>query len=303
MEAMILSAGLGTRLRPFSEVRPKPLFPVLDKPLILRVLKQLRSQGFTSVIINSHHLSEQFKRLLAGEKGVYLQVEEDILGTGGGMRMAADRMGNKPVVVVNGDILHSIDLADVYQKHLASGSTVSLVVHNRPRFNNLRVSPTSRITGLRVGEAHISPEKGDRLLAFAGIHVIAPGILSAIPAGSFYDIIDFYGKLIDSGASINGIEVSGHFWSDMGTPEDYLKLHEELLTDKRLPLPSGFLRTDKSFYLPEDVEVAPDVEFKEWVSIGTGVRIGRGAKITRSVVWDGAVVRPYAVLEDEIIVE
>ncbi|MEN8143284.1 MAG: NDP-sugar synthase [Thermodesulfobacteriota bacterium] len=300
---MILAAGLGTRLRPFSNRRPKPLFPLLGKPLVLHILKQLRSHGVTSVIINAHHLSAQFRSLLTVEKDVYLQVEDDILGTGGGMRMASRHMGKKPVLVVNGDIFHSIDLTDIYQKHLASGAPVSLVVHNRPRFNNLRVSSTGRISGMRVSEGSVDSETGERLMAFAGIHVIAPGILKNIPSGCFYDIIDFYRKLIGDDAVINAIEASGHFWSDMGTPEDYLDLHRALLTDKSLPLPAGFSRPDGSFFRPDDVDVGPLVEFKDWVSIGAGVIIGAGAKISRSVVWDGVVVNAGEVLEDEIIVE
>ncbi len=301
MEAMILAAGLGTRLRPFSERRPKPLFPVVGKPLVLHILKQLRSHGFSSVIINSHYLSEQFSSLLAGEKGVHLQVERDILGTGGGMRLAASRMGKRPILVVNGDIFHSIDLADVYQKHIDSGAPVSLVVHNSPRFNNLGISPTGRITGLRVDERHILPEKGDRLLGFSGIHVINPDILKGMPTDCFYDIIDLYGELLAGNTFINGIEVSGHFWSDTGTPEDYLDLHRALLTEKSLPLPAGFLRPGEAIYLSADVEVGPGVEFHGWASVGSGVRIGRGAKISRSVVWGGAVINGDEILEDEII--
>ena len=303
MDAMILAAGLGTRLRPFSEKCPKPLFPVLGKPLVLHVLEQLRTQGFTSVVINSHYLSEQFIHLLTGEKDVHLQIEDDILGTGGGLRMASSRMDKKPVLVVNGDIFHSINLADVFQKHIVSGAAVSLVVHDRPRFNNLRVSATGRITGVRVDEGSVAPDKGEKLLAFTGIQVIDPEILSGIPSGCFYDVIDLYGKMVTDGAVIKGIEVSGHFWSDIGTPEDYLGLHGALLTDDSITLPDGFSRPEQPFHFADEVDIGTDVELKSWVSIGKGSRIGKGAKISRSVIWGGTVVKAGAVVEDEIIVE
>jgi mannose-1-phosphate guanylyltransferase len=224
MDAMILAAGLGTRLRPYSDRCPKPLFPVLGKPLILHLVGQLRRSGCKSITINSHYLVELFSANLTAEEDVILQVEEDILGTGGGLRKGLPNFGRGPLLVVNGDIVHSLDLAEIFTQHLASSSPVSMVVHDRPRYNNLQISPDGLVAGLRVQEEQIDRDSGERLLAFAGIHVIDPDILKGIPAEGFYDIIDLYKNLITAGVEINAIEVSGHFWADIGTPEDYLQL-------------------------------------------------------------------------------
>ena len=304
MKAMILAAGLGTRLRPYSEYRPKPLFPVLGKPLLLHLLAQLRRQGFQETVVNSHFLNEQFRKILSGERGVSLQVEEDVLGTGGGLRQARSLLGREPFLLVNGDILHSLDLAAIYNHHLASAAPVSMVVHDRPRFNNLRVAANGRITALRVGEQDITPESGDRLLAFAGIHVIDPTVLADIPtSGSgFYDVIDLYQKMIGAGAMINAIEVSGHFWTDIGTPRDYLDLHRALLTDPALPPALGWASSVKPVAVTAGAVLGRKVEFSDWAFVGAGARIGTGAKISRSVIWDGAVVGKGAVIEDEIVV-
>jgi mannose-1-phosphate guanylyltransferase len=302
MKAMILAAGLGTRLRPYSEYRPKPLFPVLGKPLLLHLLAQLRRHGFQEIVVNSHFLNEQFRKILGGERDVSLQVEEDILGTGGGLRQARSLLGRTPFLLVNGDILHSLDLAAIYNQHLASAAPVSMVVHNRPRFNNLRVTANGQVTGLRVCEQDITPGSGDRLLAFAGIHVIDPNVLADIPVSGFYDIIDLYQKMIGAGAMINAIEVAGHFWTDIGTPRDYLDLHKVLLTDPALAAAVGLGSPLKPVEVAAGALLGRNVEFNDWAFVGDGTRIGDGAKISRSVIWDGAVVRECAVIGDEIVV-
>ncbi len=302
MKAMILAAGLGTRLRPYTKYRPKPLFPVLGKPLLMHLLAQLRRQGCQNFVVNSHFLNEQFCKILGGERDVSLQVEEDILGTGGGLRQARSLLGREPFLLVNGDILHSLDLVAIYNHHLTSDAPVSMVVHDRPRFNNLRVAANGRVTALRVCEQDVTPESGDRLLAFAGIHVIDPTVLASIPAAGFYDIIDLYQEMIRSGIMINAIEVAGHFWTDIGTPQDYLDLHKSLLNNPALATAVGLESSLKPVGVEADVVLGRNVEFNDWAFVGAGARIGDGVRISRSVIWDGAVVKAGAVIEDEIVV-
>ena len=186
MHAMILAAGLGTRLRPYSNNCPKPLFPVLGQPLLLHTIRQLRNSGCRSITINVHYLSDRFPPVLAGEGDVVLQVESEVLGTGGGLRKALTGFGQEPVLVVNGDIVHSFDLASIYSLHRASSAPVSMVVQDRPGINNLRISGEDKVTALRVSDEQLDPGSGDKLLAFAGIHVIDPVVLEEIPAEGFY---------------------------------------------------------------------------------------------------------------------
>ena len=302
MHAMILAAGLGTRLRPYSDSCPKPLFPIMGKPLLLHLLRQLRMCDCKSITINSHYLVEQFSGALITEEDVILQIEEDILGTGGGLRKALPNFGQEPLLVVNGDIVHSLDLADIHKQHLASSSPVSMVVHDRPRFNNLQISPDGMVAGLRVHEREIGRDSGNRLLAFTGIHVIDPLVLKDIPAEGFYDIIDLYKNMITAGAKINAIEVSGHFWADIGTPKDYLEVHGKLLTDPNLAVTIRGGSVDKSsVHFGDGVILGSDVVFSDWAWIGDGVRIGDGARIARSVIWKNAEVGEKMVIEDAIV--
>ena len=110
MQAMILAAGFGTRLLPYTELRPKPLFPLLNKPLLLLTIERLQRAGFDHIVVNCHHLRDQIVDLLQDLRGVVVQQEDIILGTGGGLRLALNVFRNEPVLVTNGDIYHSVDL-------------------------------------------------------------------------------------------------------------------------------------------------------------------------------------------------
>ena len=297
MKAMVLAAGLGTRLRPYSLKRPKPLFPVLDTPLLTHTLAQLRRSGVEGVVVNAHHLREQIKAMLQGQGDVFVQMEDLELGTGGGLRLAQRHFDEAPFLAVNGDIVHDLDLATVYGAHCASGADVTMVLHDCPRFNNVRVNDEGRIVGF-AGRA----QEGERLLAFTGVQVINPAVLSLIPEGVFYNIIDCYADLLKRGGTIQALAVSGHFWTDMGTPADYLKLHADILRKGRMP---GFFSgdRDKPFYLGKDVALGAGVSFQDWVAIGHGASIGEGASLTRVVVWDGVRVAPGSVMADCIVTE
>ena len=117
MKAMILAAGLGTRLLPFTSQLPKPLFPILNKTLLHLTISRIRNSGFSEIIVNSHHLRQQIKEALQNEANCILQEEEKILGTGGGLRMALSHFNDEPVLVANGDIYHTVNYQEVYKNH------------------------------------------------------------------------------------------------------------------------------------------------------------------------------------------
>jgi mannose-1-phosphate guanylyltransferase len=295
MKAMVLAAGFGTRLRPYTLVRPKPLFPVLDRPLLLHTLAQLRRSGARQVVVNAHHLREQIAGLVQEEWDVLVQMEEKELGTGGGLRLAMGHFAPQPFLAVNGDIVHDIDLAAVYAGHCASGADVTMVMHDCPRFNNVLVSPDNRI----IGFAAAGHQEG-RLLAFTGIQVINPQVLAVIPPGEFCNIIDCYAALLGGGGHIRAQVASGHFWTDMGTPADYLELHRSLLRDAR---PVGLAAAPGGpFSLGRNLFLGPGIVFHDWVAVGSNARIGAGSSLTRVVVWDRAEVAPSSVLSDTIVV-
>ena len=302
MKAMVLAAGLGTRLRPFSELRPKPLFPIMDRPLLGQIVTRLRDAQFGPIVVNAHHLSGQIVNFLKDEPDIILQEEKEILGTGGGLRMALPNFGKDPVLITNGDIYHDIDYGWVYDQHQRSDAAVTLVLHDYPRFNNVEVTADSWIVAFHEGDLGDFGKHEGRLLAFTGIHVIAPEILSMIPPRTFYNIIDCYREIIQRGGVIRALVVEGHYWTDIGTPGDYLDLHAHLLKGEiSMNMASPGTRRD-SIYYGDGAVVAEDVRLDDWVCLGSGCRVDGNVSLARVVVWDGAHVQAGMTCSDTILV-
>jgi len=301
MKAMILAAGLGTRLLPYTRKRPKPLFPILNKPLLKLTIARLKRAGFREIVVNAHHLRSQIKKALQDEADIVLQEEKKILGTGGGLRLALPKLGHEPVLVVNGDIYHSIDYNEIYRFHCEGESDVTLVVHDFLRFNSITVDQTGFITSF--GKSGAPGNNDDRMLAFTGIHVINPDILKAISADATCCIIDFYRNLLQQGHTIRAYYATGHFWTDMGTQADYLQLHEDLLS-KKVPIYEELsgAAADAPFIGVLDASISRDVKLLDWVCIGKGAAIGPGTTLQRSVIWDGAIVPGGSVIMDAIVI-
>lgn len=291
MQAMILAAGFGTRLLPHTEVRPKPLFPVLNKPLLLLTIERLKKIGVEHIIVNCHHLREQIIEALAGVDGVVLQEEGEILGTGGGLRKALPLLRDEPLLITNGDIYHDIDLKTLYEHHQEYGNTVTLAMHDCPRFNTVTVQ------GDRI-------KSFDRValstnLAFTGVHVIEPGLLEGNNNESFSCIIDRYRELLEMGELISSYRVDDCFWTDMGTVEDYLDLHAGLLQNK-IPCWEELGQVTTAFHMHPRAEIGSGVALKDWVCVGDA-RVDHRSHLARVVLWDGVRVGSATCLEDTLV--
>ena len=292
MQAMILAAGFGTRLLPHTLVRPKPLFPVLNTPLLLATVGRLAGLGFDHIVVNCHHLREQIVEALDGLPGVTVQEETTILGTGGGLRHALPLLHDEPLLVVNGDIYHDVEVERLYREHLASGRQVTLAMHHHPRFNTVRVAE-GRVV-------HFAGRVLADGLAFTGIHVLNPEILSPLPDQTFSSIIDHYQRLLaDDREAIAVSRCDGSFWTDMGTPEDYLALNRGLATGT-IPRWPELGDAPGPFLVDGRARMAEGVQLCGWASIGAAA-IGKGAVIDGAVLWDGVEVAAGSVVRDAIL--
>jgi len=300
MKAMILAAGLGTRLLPFTLKRPKPLFPILNRPLLHLTINRIKQAGGAEIVVNAHHLRQQIKKALQDEAEIILQEEEKILGTGGGLRLALPHLGQAPVLVVNGDIYHSIDYRKIYHSHCETRADVSLVLHDYPRFNDVTVDEKLRVTGFN--RSNSSEAMHERVLAFTGIHVINPEVLHLIPPDTTSCIIDCYLKLLQQGGTIRAHLAENHSWKDMGTPADYLQLHADLLA-RKVPVYEELagIAADAPFAGVQKATIGRDVTLLDWVCLGQGAIIEAGTTLQRTVVWDGAVVPAGSVIKDAIV--
>jgi NDP-sugar pyrophosphorylase family protein len=236
MKAMILAAGLGTRLLPMTKKQPKPLFPILGRPLIDILICRLRDAGFDSVIINTHHLAEMIDQFVNRQDysiPVQTRFEPTILGTGGGIKNVEDFWDEQPFMVINGDIFTNIDLAQVYGFHLSHQYPVTMVLHDCEQFNNVSVDSNDHVTGF----SHTEPLRPrGRQLAFTGIQVLDPHVLSFIPERTSYSIIDAYCEMIKAGITVRALVTRNHYWHDIGTMTGYRGATREAMARKVLKI-------------------------------------------------------------------
>jgi mannose-1-phosphate guanylyltransferase len=286
MQAMLLAAGFGTRLRPYSLTRPKPLFPICNVPLLHILLDKLVEAGCEQVVVNCHYLADQIAAAVADRPEVILQHESEVLGTGGGLRKTLASFADEPILVMNGDIYHDIDLRRLLEAHVTGDSSVTMALHDYPRFNSVQVREEGQVRGFLTGGG--SADKN--LLAFTGIHVLNREIIEQIPAEGFFHIIDLYRKLALLG-QIGYLRVDGCFWRDIGTPADYLDLHRQLLCAEN---------GEPFWSISEQAKIGEGVEFRDWGAIGPRAVIGAGAHLSRCVVWEGATVAADERLADTI---
>lgn len=277
MQAILLAAGFGTRLRPYTTLRPKPLFPVLNRPLLHQLLERLGNSGCDRIIVNAHHLAAQIATALADWPAVRLQYEPEILGTGGSLRQALPSLDSAPVLVANADVYHDISLKTLYEHHIRSGNAVTLAMHDLPRFNNV-LTAGDRVLGFKGGN---SCEACHQCLAFTGLQVVNPEIIAQIPESRFFHSIDLYQQLAPTGC-IGLVRVDGAFWQDMGTPKDYLQLHQTLL-----PQPDHWL-------IDASARVEKGARLQGWGCIGPGAVVAADAELEDCVVWDGAHITTRA---------
>jgi len=231
MKAMILAAGLGTRLRPLTNTIPKPLLPIAGTPLIVWNLLLLKRHGFHDVVINLHHLGPMIEQALGnGSKyglRIYYSHEPVILGTGGGIKQAEPEFSGEPVLVLNGDTLFELDLGalcDFHQQRKAAATLVLREDADAARWGLVEVGMDDRI--VRITGRGKSDVGATRSRMFAGIHIVRPRLLREVPKGKESSIIDAYVSAIQRDEPVLGFDAKG-YWSDVGTPERYAQAEHD----------------------------------------------------------------------------
>jgi NDP-sugar pyrophosphorylase family protein len=249
MKAMILAAGLGTRLRPLTDDRPKALVEVAGRTLLEITLARLREFGVSEVIVNVHHFADLVVDYLAKHNnfGIRIEIsrEEELLDTGGGLKKAAwffledSARVDEPFILHNVDVISTIDLTSMMQFHKERKALATLAVQARETSRyllfdeNLRLS--GRMTG-KNGEAEFvrpSHQLEIQALAFSGIHVVSPRLLSMMTEDGAFSIITSYLQFAQQGEQIIGFRSDEYYWRDLGRPEN-VALAEKDFRDKVL---------------------------------------------------------------------
>ncbi|MBI2646555.1 MAG: nucleotidyltransferase family protein [Deltaproteobacteria bacterium] len=235
MRAMILAAGLGTRMRPLTYHMPKPMVPVLGKPLIRHVLDVLKKAGIREVIVNLHHLPLSLKKYLRSQKDfkIFFSLEPKILGTGGGILKAKKFFQNQRFVVINSDILTDVELKKVLAFHIQKKSLATMVVRQmKPHetYEAVGIHPEGKIVKFQTKDIRPPILK----TMFTGIHIFEPEIFQYFPKDKKFFCIntDVYAKLVQKNKNVYGYLHKGK-WTDMGSLEFYLAYQAKHLKGKK----------------------------------------------------------------------
>jgi NDP-sugar pyrophosphorylase family protein len=242
MKAMVLAAGLGTRLRPLTDTRPKALVEIGGRTLLEITLTRLRAFGVEEVIINVHHLADRITEYLAANRNFGMRIEvsrEDaLLDTGGGLKKAgwfflddARNGGDEPFLLHNVDVISSIDLGRLVEAHRSSKALATLAVQKRDASRQLLFDEHLQLCGRRAGRDNdpeiVRASPNLQALAFTGIHVLSPRFLRSMTEQGVFSIIDLHVRLAGEGEHIQGRRVDEFYWRDLGKPEQLQQAEQD----------------------------------------------------------------------------
>lgn len=286
-KAFILGAGLGTRLRPLTEILPKPLIPFYHEPLTYQVLRHCSSAGIDSFAINTHHLADTWSDFFPSKKFESASLsffnEAELLETGGGIKNIESWIGEDAVLIYNGDILTNLDLSALIETHKKSGNTATLALFSNGPNCNVAVDGDKIIDMRHALCMHPGTHQ------FTGIYIIEPAILELIPASQKVSIVPAFLELAKRrklGAHI----ADGAIWQDLGTREEYLAAHMQPCRKPALPA------------IHPDAHIAASAQIDSHSCfIGPNCVIEKGAKLHNTIVWPGARIAENANLDGCIV--
>jgi NDP-sugar pyrophosphorylase family protein len=238
---MILAAGLGTRLRPLTDDRPKALVEINGRTLLEITLSRLRSVGVSEVIINVHHFADMIADYLKANDNFGMRIElsreEVLLDTGGGLKKAAhffledSGRSEEPFIVHNVDVLSTIDMQRMVEFHAENQALATLAVQERKTSRYLLFDDQHRLCGRQLFSNQPELVRGcpqAQALAFSGIHVVSPRLLKMMSEDGTFSIVTSYLRLAAEGERIFAFRADQYYWRDLGKPENVAQAAEDL---------------------------------------------------------------------------
>ena len=230
MKAMVLAAGLGTRLRPLTNDRPKALVQVANQTLLEITLRRLAGFGVRDVIVNVHHFADMIVAYLKANEnfGMHIEIsrETELLDTGGGLKKAAWFFAedSEPFILHNVDVISTIDCLEMLRVHTRNQALATLAVQDRLTSRYLVFDEGLKLCGRRLVREQklesVRSAQRTQEFAFAGIHIISPRFLSLMAEEASFSIISSYLQVAGHGEAILGFRADAYHWRDLGTPEN-----------------------------------------------------------------------------------
>jgi mannose-1-phosphate guanylyltransferase len=312
MRAMVLAAGLGTRLRPLTYEIAKPMVPVLDRPVMAHIVDLLDRHGFEEIVANLHWFPEPIQEYF-GDR-IEWRLEEELLGTAGGVRNCRDYFGDESFLVISGDALTDLDLGRAVARHEESGGVATLCVKRVPDTREYGVvlhDDDGRITGFQE-----KPQPEDALsdLGNCGIYLFRPEIFDHFPEADFADWAqDVFPALLAADVPFYIHDLGDEYWNDVGSLDELRSgtfdaltgaLNVDVAGEEVAEGVRAGAGTDVSaaellegdIWLGADVQVGADARLSGPLAVGDGAIIGAGAALKESIVLPGTEIAPGAIL-------
>jgi NDP-sugar pyrophosphorylase family protein len=311
MKAMVMAAGLGTRLRPLTDFLPKPMMPVANRPVLHHLLNLLRRHDVTEVGINLHAYPEMIQRYFGDGAALDMSIlwseEPDLLGTAGGTKKLQDYWGDETILITSGDGLHDVDLTALLGHHQRTGALATLTVKPVPDPSSYGVVILDRDTRVRGFQEKPRRDEARSDLANCGIYVIEPQLLERIPPGTFYDFgEDVWPNLVAAGEEVYAYTTMA-YWNDVGDLDELRNtILDAVLGHVRVDIPGEEIAPgvwaeegcrihadamiDGPVVLGPNVTVEAGAQIRGPAAIGADCHVGKDAAIRRAALLPGSVV-------------
>jgi NDP-sugar pyrophosphorylase family protein len=304
MKAMVLAAGVGSRLDPLTRTTPKPMVPIVNKPVIGHIIELLRTHGFHEIIINLHYLGDQIKEYLGNGSRFDVQItyseEERLWGDAGSIKRV-EKFFDDTFLVIGGDDLADMDLTRLVKTHRDKRalSTIALSLVDDPsEYGIVLLNERGRITRF------LEKPKGEVIFsntANTGVYIFEPEVLELIPRGTHYMLGNtLFPLLLSQKKPIYG-HLTSSYWRDVGNLDEYRQAHYDCL-EGRVNIKIPLKQQRKFVWMGDGVEIDPTAEIGYPVAIGHHCHVGPGARILENtVLGDHCVVQANAVLRQSIL--
>ncbi|WP_054694094.1 sugar phosphate nucleotidyltransferase [Syntrophomonas palmitatica] len=307
MKAMIMAAGVGSRLMPLTINVPKPMVPMANQPLMENTVRLMAKQGFNELIANLHYHGDKIQDYFGDGSRFGVDIayspEEELWGTAGGVKRCQWFL-NETFAVVSGDALTDIDAAALLVQHKARGALATIALKEVDDVEHFGVVVTGEDGRIERFQEKPRPEEALSHLANTGIYIFEPEIFNYIPAHQFYDFgKQVFPQLVKMGAPFYGVAVD-NYWCDVGSLNTYRQAHLDILkglmqvtaSGKRLEMNNG-----ATVLLGPGAVVSDKVNFKGKNVIGPGCRIEDHVDIENSVLWDNCIIGAGTVICEAVL--
>jgi len=306
MRAMILAGGLSTRLYPLTLDVPKPLVPVLDRPVVDHVIHYLAGHGVDDIIINVHYFADAIESYIGDGsrwdvRMSYLR-EPELMGSAGAVKQVESRF-DSTFVVIGCDDVTDVDLRAALEFHALRRAEATIVLAEADDVTHFGVVVVDADGRIKEFQEKPAPGTERSKLANTGIYIFEPSVLTRIPAGAFYDFgKQVFPEMLADGARFYATRQSA-YWCDIGTPREYRRCHFDALRGAVQLRPRDGATVRGGTLIGPGAVVDPSARIVAPACIGAGSRIGRKAVVERSVLWDDVIVEEGAVVRDAVLGE